>query len=173
MPAQKPGSSKQDYQTPPEFLSAVKRRLGIPDFHYDLAASAENSVVRYASGNVVQEAYFSEDDDALSVNWAECYDGEEDTKWMYLNPPYADITPWVQKCAEESARGAHIACLVPASTGSNWWRDWVQNHAYILFLNGRITFVGADGPYPKDCALLLYTPFIRSGSAVWNWREVA
>lgn len=90
---------------------------------------------------------------------------------MWLNPPYANIEPWVQKCAEESKRGAHIACLVPASVGANWWRDWVVNDSYQLFLNGRLKFVGCTDYYPKDCALLLYTPFIRSGSAIWNWRE--
>ncbi len=38
-PKQKPGRSKQDYGTPPEFLDAVKARFRIEAFDCDLAAS--------------------------------------------------------------------------------------------------------------------------------------
>lgn len=157
MPEQKPGRSKQDYQTPPEFLAAVKSRLCIEEFEFDLAASEENTVV--------PGRFFSEADNALSDVWL------TSGGWLWCNPPYGDIGPWVERAASQSDLGAHIAMLVPASVGANWWRDYVVNESYQLFLNGRLTFVGAEGPYPKDLALILYTPFIRSGSAVWNWRE--
>lgn len=160
MPKQKPGRSKQDYQTPPEFLEAVRNRLD-DYFIYDLAASSDNCVVY---------SYFDESMDSLKQDWTKLRDADEPNKWCWLNPPYGNIEPWVKKCAEESLKGAHIACLVPASVGANWWRDYVENDAYVLFLNGRLKFVGAKDYYPKDCALLLYTPFIRSGSAVWDWR---
>lgn len=161
MPEQKPGRSKQDWQTPESFVKAVEARLG-SRFVWDLAASHDNCVTAQ---------FFDEEMDALTRSWQGLRDCDDPNHWLWLNPPYADISPWVEKCATESARGAHIACLVPASVGANWWRDWVVPHGYILFLNGRLTFVGADAPYPKDLALILYTPFIRSGSATWNWRE--
>lgn len=160
------GSSKQDWATPPEFLDAVKARLQ-NDFAFDLAASDDN---------VVDDGPFWDvKDNALIKDWTAImpmmYQNGTSSPWLWLNPPYANLSPWVQKCASESANGAHIACLVPASVGSNWWRDYVVPHAYILFLNGRLKFVGAKDFYPKDLCLLLYTPFIRSGSATWNWRE--
>lgn len=160
MPQQKPGRSKQDYQTPPEFLTAVKNRLHIGDFDWDLAATDENKVCpcHHGPGSVFGE-------DALRVAW------RHDDGWMWLNPPYADIKPWVQKAASESQQGAHIAMLVPASVGANWWKAHVVNESYQLFLNGRIKFIGALDYYPKDCALLLYTPFIRSGNAIWSWND--
>jgi len=160
VPKQQPGKSKQDYQTPPEFLEAVKARLQIKDFGWDLAASDENCVSPYG--------YYDEATNSLTA--ADWQSKTPETLWQWLNPPYADIKPWVKKCAEESLKGAHIACLVPASTGANWWKEHVTNDAYVLFLNGRITFVGATAPYPKDCALLLYTPFIRKGSDIWTWK---
>ena len=158
VPIQKPGRSKQDYQTPLEFLIAVRSKLWITDFAIDLAASAQNSVV---SG-----CYYDEAVDSLKQTW-------QFGSWCWLNPPYADIRPWVEKAAHESALGARIAMLVPASVGANWWKDYVVNSSYQLFLNGRLTFAGCTTPYPKDCALLLYTPFIRSGNAVWEWRKDA
>jgi len=46
MPKQKPGLSKQDYATPPEFIAAVKKRFGITRFDLDLAAVTENTVAK-------------------------------------------------------------------------------------------------------------------------------
>ena len=164
MPAQKPGRSKQDYQTPEDFVLAVQRRLHIPYFGWDLAADKDNTQAT---------RFFTEDDDSLKQVWSSLYYNAAMPEWLWLNPPYADIEPWVKKASEESRLGAFVAMLVPASVGANWWRDYVEFESYQLFLNGRIKFVGAKDYYPKDCALLLYTPFIRSGSAVWDWRSNA
>lgn len=150
------GNSKQDYRTPPELLKAVKQRLQIEEFAIDLAASEENRVA---------PAFYSEPNSALlpqntwhSVGWAWC------------NPPFKDIEPWVFKAAKESMNnGAQIVMLTPVSF-SNWWLDCVDNHAYVCYLNGRIKFVGAEQGYPKDCALLFYTPWGFIGSEIWSWR---
>ena len=158
MPAQRPGNSKQDYQTPPEFIRAVLDRLHSESFVWDLAADADNTVV--------PRCFFSEREDALAQSWANV----STSRWMWLNPPFSIIAPWVEKAWMESQLGgAHIAMLVPASVGSNWWRDWVHDKAHVLLLNGRLTFVGHEDPYPKDCALLLYTPFINGGYESWTW----
>jgi hypothetical protein len=93
--------------------------------------------------------------------------------WAFCNPPYGDIRPWVEKAYTESQDGAQIAMLVPASVGSNWWRDWVEDVAYTIFLNGRITFVGASAPYPKDCAILLYAKYLHGGHVYWRWTAEA
>lgn len=158
MPRQKPGKSKQDYGTPKEFLDAVRNRLCIQEFKVDLAATQENRVCPFWHGldNGIDSL-------ADGVRWN--YNG-----WAWLNPPFSNITPWAAKAAKEAQRGAHIAMLIPASVGANWWRDWVEAYAYQSFLNGRITFVGETTPYPKDCALLLYTPWQFMGHEIWNWR---
>lgn len=158
-PPQKPGRSKQDYGTPPEFLSAVKRRLGIKRFDCDLAASAENAVVR--------NCYYTKSDDALRLRSWLVAGG-----WNWLNPPYSNIAPWVKRaCLERDTRGVQTAVLIPAAVGSNWWRDWVHEKARVRFLNPRLTFVGCKDPYPKDCALLLYDDADSSDFYdVWTWR---
>lgn len=159
-PKQKPGKSRQDYGTPPAFLEALKRRLCIEEFSIDLAAS---------EGNAVAHNYYTEATDALSpdIIWNP-YDG-----WAFCNPPYSHITPWVEKASEEFVnRGAKVAMLVPAAVGANWWYNYVDGIASVLFLNGRLTFVGETAPYPKDCAILLYQPYVRGGSyECWNWRD--
>lgn len=159
MPIQKPGRSKQDYCTPTEFLAAVKDRLCIGNFDMDVAATAENAVC---------VNYYDESMDALSRQWLVTQGG-----WIWCNPPFGKITPWVKKAAWESYNGASVAMLVPASVGSNWWRDYVELYAYQVFLNGRITFVGESTPYIKDCALLFYTPWGFTGHEVWTWGHVS
>lgn len=160
-PRQKPGLSRQDYGTPPAFLAAVKARLGIADFTMDLAADAANRVT---------DGYFDQHDDALAKPWP--VDG-----WNWLNPPYSRIGPWAQKAYRTSRwEGAHTAMLIPAAVGSNWWREWVHEKCRVLFLNPRLTFVGCDAPYPKDCALLLYSAVAITGQGsydVWTWKQKA
>ena len=146
-------ATRQDYPTPPEFIQAVQQRLG-DSLNWDLAASPDNAKA---------SRFFTESDDALTQKWPS-------GGWCWLNPPYANIRPWVQKAWEESRTGVQIVMLIPASVGSNWWMEWVTNKAYITFLNGRITFVGHTTVYPKDCALLLYAPFLEGGSCTWGWR---
>lgn len=170
-PKQKPGLSKQDYCTPPEFLAALKRRLCIKRFWCDLAASKDNAVAEW---------FYTEEDNSLLQCWnsEECnyfipkWDAGE---WAFCNPPFAKIKPWVFKASMEAMYGAQVAILVPAAVGSNWWKHWVHDNAHVLFLNGRLSFI-PDKPkwlYPKDCAILLYTPHSRGGYEVWNWREHA
>lgn len=153
MPQQKPGKSKQDYQTPPELLEAIRRRLNIKDFALDVAASPENRVC---------EDCYTEEDNALILPWAI-------RGWNWCNPPYANIGDWVEKAIYESCQGAYTAMLIPASVGSNWWSH-AEKYCYQLFLSPRITFVGCDTPYPKDCALLLFTPMGLTGNQVWRWK---
>lgn len=157
MPEQKPGRSRQDYGTPKELLTAVQRRLKVNHFTVDLAASHENTVC---------ELYFTEECNSLAQNWLVASRGG----WAWLNPPFADLAPWVTKAAVESATGAHIAMLVPSSVGSNWWKKWVEPFAYVAHLTGRLTFVGETTPYPKDCSLLFYQPGWFVGSTCWDWR---
>lgn len=161
MPKQKPGRSKQDYQTPPELLAAVERRLH-SHLIFDLACRSDNRVAEYG---------YCHDwgVDALIMDWAGDIDSR--TGWAWLNPPFGTIEPWVSKAYAESLRGLLVAVLVPASVGSNWWRDWVEHKAFALFLNPRVTFVGETTPYPKDCALLLYSPLRLAGAETWTWKS--
>lgn len=157
MPIQKPGKSKQDYRTPPEFIAAVKRRLHIDNFWIDLAADKDNAVANL---------FYSEEDSAFDNPWG-MY--ETAGQWAWCNPPYNDIQPWVYQASLEAKLGANIAMLLPASVGSNYWKEYVEPYAYQSFLNGRLTFIGCDASYPKDCALLLYTPWGFTGHEIWSW----
>jgi len=158
MPPQKPGKSKQDYETPKDFLSVVQRRFGL--ITIDLAASKDNAVT---------PLFFT---DAFNNDWG--YEIGNGTAW--LNPPFADIKRFIKQCAfaqTDLSPWGTIVVLTPASVGSNWFRDYVWGKAAVYALNGRITFVGETSPYPKDCMLSVYNAWPMTHFEVWNWRENA
>lgn len=147
------GASKQDYETPPEFLNAVTHRFG--PINCDLAARKDNTK---------GQNWIDISRDSLTVKWHE-YRGN-----CWLNPPFDNITPWAKKCADESQKGAQILFLTPASVGANWFCNYVFEKAHVIFLNGRIRFVGAKDFYPKDCILSVFG-IDAPGFSVWKWNS--
>lgn len=179
MPKQKPGRSEQSVQTPTEFMAKVAKKFGKPV--WDLAADEKNTQCG--------DCYFDENNDSLKQDWSRLsyewnytQDGHFGDAPFWLNPPYKKIRPWVKKAVESDAR---ILVLVPASVGSNWWRDHVHDQCLVHFLNGRITFVGHKAPFPKDLALLEYNlfkpewsdqahgtfPTLQTGYRIWSWNS--
>jgi phage N-6-adenine-methyltransferase len=185
MPAQKPGSSKQDYQTEARLLVAVKHKLQIPGFSLDAAADPTNAVA---------DLYYTVEENGLLTPW-----NPLDPQWevpiggvVWCNMPFEKIEPWVEKAWAEAQLGTRSALLVPAGVGSDWWGDWVHGKAQVWLLNGRLCFIPdwattidpatlKDGKtpacytqpplYPKDCCVLIYGPEVTPGYEFWYWRE--
>lgn len=165
-PRQKPGQSETVVVTPPEFMAAVHATLGIAGFDIDLAAGEDNSQGLF---------YYDKETNGLEQEWTN-FNYRVSNPWFWCNPPYDDIRPWVEKASREVGwrrildRQPSLAMLVPASVGSNWWRDYVHKKCKVLFLNGRIQFVGHTTGYPKDLALLLYGIDV-VGYDIWRWKD--
>lgn len=155
------GKSKQNYATPLNFINAVRKKFDIADFDIDLAADDDNAKAL---------TYFTEADDSLSFHW------DFPGKHLWLNPPFGDIRPWVDHAS--LAVCASLFVLIPASVGSNWYRDFVHRKALVYFLNGRIPF-DPDNPkwgFPKDCMLCVYGDWINLDTSggpfdVWDWKK--
>ena len=166
MPAQKPGKSKQDYQTPKNLIDAIKKEYEIKQFRIDLAASKRNAQAQF---------FFSKKTDAFKQDWVKAI-GSNGSAW--LNPPYTNIGKWTMRCAESAydleTVGSRIFLLVPASVGSNWFAD-MYRVCHVVALNGRITFVGHKKPYPKDCILAIFgeLPYglKHEHMSVWRWKK--
>lgn len=151
------GNSRQDYGTPRVFLDAVEARFG--ELQFDLAATAENAVTT---------EYYDENINALSSDWAANLASFVNCL-AWLNPPFADIAPWAERCARFSSPRLRILLLVPASVGSNWFAEHVHKKAVVLGLSPRLTFVGMKDPYPKDLILCAFG-FGCSGFDLWRWK---
>lgn len=165
MPPQKPGRSRQCYVTPDDFMFAVEERFG--NIYFDLAATEKNAKAT---------RFFTRRQNALEQLWAgkvaKVAFPSGYTFW--LNPPYANIDPWLDKCTLEQPflhGTGKILVLVPASVGSNWFTDYVLHKASIYFLKGRLCFI-RNKPYPKDLMLLAYrNPALPTPAFVWDWKN--
>ena len=145
-------ASKQNYATPPEFIAAVERRFGKLDF--DLAADESNHQTPRWFGPG------GEQPDALAATWP--------SGRLWLNPPFANVTPWVKKCAQHTGE---IFLLVTASVGANWFRDYVAPCADVYLLSGRLCFDGKN-VFPKDCIIARF-PYMgqRPTIYIWGWQS--
>lgn len=158
--------SKQDYQTPKNFIQAVENRFG--KISFDLAASAHNTQhERYfaapGSEDLFAEGYdlFAQDLGALSKTVAR-------RSIMWLNPEFKRIEPYAEKIATAKlVNEVRIGFLVPASIGSNWYRDFVYGKSATKHLHGRLCFDGIH-PFPKDCLFALFGDS-ELGTTIWEW----
>ena len=162
------GSSEQTVCTPQDLIGAVENRFGAITF--DLAASDAD--------DALANQFFTPDDDSLSPR----------TRWpasgvLWLNPPFGNVEPWVQRCARWVTDGSGLLCpapdsllllLVPASVDSNWWMRHVAGHARVLALNPRVKFKGHAQGFPKPLALCVYDPRFHTQPALvepWRWKK--
>jgi phage N-6-adenine-methyltransferase len=155
MPKQKPGKSRQDYGTPPEFLRAIERDFNVIRWMRDLAAHANNAVCEewYGPGGIAE--------DSLKIPWTMPGD-------LWLNPPFSDIDSWARKCAT-TERSGRIFQLSPASIGTNWYAEIAHGRAHVVALSPRLTFVGETDAYPKDLMLLVWSA-VKGGFSTWRWK---
>jgi site-specific DNA-methyltransferase (adenine-specific) len=83
--------------------------------------------------------------DGLSIEWG---------KSNFVNPPYKEIPKWVKKGIEEWRKGKTVVFLLPASTDTAWFHDFILPNAEIRFLRGRVRFTGKPAPFPSIVAIL-------------------
>lgn len=150
-------ASNQSYGTPFPLIRACERFFR-GSIVWDLAANGSNTKASF---------FYDEECNSLQQEWHKITpDG-----LLWLNPPFGNIEPWAQKCAAEARLGARILFLTPASVGANWFANHVHGNAYVLALQGRITFVGASDPYPKDCIISAFG-FGITGFSPWKWNAL-
>jgi phage N-6-adenine-methyltransferase len=150
--------SKQNWRTPLSFLLAVQERFG--GISWDLAASL-------GEGVVPDERCFSPELDSLAQDWKDPRLG----KVAWLNPPFADIDPWVKLASECRDLPRWTLVLVPASIGTRWYEKHVLGKA-MVFGVGRMKFIGSEQQYPKDLMLIAYGYGV-SGHGFFDWKKVA
>ena len=71
------------------------------------------------------------DVDGLSVPWKD---------FTYVNPPYSNVRPWLQKAQKENALGKTIVLLLKVDTlATNYFKQYT-NDVELRFFNHRIKF---------------------------------
>ena len=72
--------------------------------------------------------------DGLSQDWSQAAS-------VFVNPPYADLEAWLQKCAETAVYGTPVVCLGPFRPHRTWFPRLLRK-AEIVSLWYRVMFKG-------------------------------
>lgn len=127
------------------------------NFTVDLACSEENKKCNVG---------FTQEQDSLSIEWNN-YEG-----WLWLNPPYSPLKPWIVKAQEENKKGARIVVLCPPIISTRYF----QNHlpSEIRFIVGRVPFLLDDKEIKantNDSCLLIYDQKVRQPKITYVERD--
>lgn len=106
-------------------------------FNVDAAASDKNHKA---------QTWYTEETDGLTKDWG------ADGAFVFLNPPYDDITPWVEKAIEQIKKHKHITIqmVLPNDNSTLWYRLAAINATEIVNLihdgerSGRVGFIDPD-----------------------------
>lgn len=138
-------SESVEWRTPDWVMGLVRSEF---DLGLDACANAENAQC---------ERYITAQDDCLLIDWGERAQGVA----VWMNPPWGrDIGKYVRRAHEQASKHSLVVvCLLPASTDTRWWHDYVMRAADVRFFRGRLHFVRSDGhtgPCTKGCALVIF-----------------
>ena len=147
-----------EYETPPDFFDVLNRKFG---FTLDVCSTAANAKCR---------RFFTVRENGLAQKWLD-EDGHPARCWM--NPPYGDdeLMRWMAKAHAEALEGATVVCLVPARTHTQWFHR-LCGKAEVLFLRGRLRYVGTSGEAPFAQLVVIFRPGLARpwGMKTWEWR---
>ena len=104
----------------------------------------------------------------LEVEWVGFMENYLPNMAVWMNPPWGrEVGKFVERAYEQCRKHRLIvSCLLPASTDTRWWRDWVWKAGTVQLITGRLRFVREDGhtgPCPKGAAIVTFYPW-HSGS---------
>lgn len=74
----------------------------------------------------------------------------------FVNPPYSNPRPWVQKAIVESMKGNRVVMLLKMDSSTQWFRELQEAGAHFAWLNTRLHH-GAKYPAPFPSMLAILT----------------
>jgi phage N-6-adenine-methyltransferase len=125
-----------EWATPQPVFNALDREF---NFGFDVCAEHETAKC---------PEYWTIEDDALSKDWA------KDTrmifgKYLFCNPPYSKIGPWVDKAVDAQFNSVGTVMLCMCDPSVKWFGKAISYASEIRFItNGRLAFL-KDGVEQK------------------------
>lgn len=141
------------WRTPPALFASLDAEFC---FQLDAAAAPHNALCR---------KFITAEQNTLETPWA---DYLSIPGYVWLNPPYSDITPFVKKAAAESANQIGTVMLVPADTSVGWFKESIQTASEVRFITaGRLAFINPVTGKPvsgnnKGSMLIIWRPYPRT-----------
>ncbi|MCU8817795.1 phage N-6-adenine-methyltransferase [Klebsiella quasipneumoniae] len=148
-----PADQRDIWRTPPALFACLNAEFC---FQLDAAAAAHNALCR---------KFITAEQNTLETPWA---DYLSIPGYVWLNPPYSDITPFVKKAATESTNQIGTVMLVPADTSVGWFKEAIQTASEVRFITaGRLAFINPVTGKPvsgnnKGSMLIIWHPYPRT-----------
>ena len=74
---------------------------------------------------------------------------------IFVNPPYSNVTPWVQRAIQAYNEGCQVYMLLKNDTSTKWFSMLHEAGAKFMFMNGRLRFsTGKTAPFPSMLVVL-------------------
>lgn len=130
-------SKSNEWATPIEFYKELDN-----EFHFNLDPCSDDT-------NYKCEKHFTLADDGLSKNW----EGYR----VFCNPPYSDISKWVEKAFREGHKdNTIVVMLIPARTDTKYFHDYILYRSEIRFVKGRLKFGEGKNSAPFPSMVVIF-----------------
>jgi phage N-6-adenine-methyltransferase len=128
-----------EWSSPREIVEPLTEAIG--GFDLDPCSGAESSAF-------ADETY-TENDDGLRQDW-------EGSVWV--NPPYSEVQLWVNKAAQEVARGHadQVMFLCKGDSSTNWWQSAASHADCVLAIDHRLSFGDGENSAPFASHIFLF-----------------
>ena len=95
------------------------------------------------------ERHYTIADDGLSHSWGGCR--------VFCNPPYSDISRWVEKAYREATKdNTLVVLLIPSRTDTRYFHNFINHRAEIRFIKGRLKFGEQKNSAPFPSMLVIF-----------------
>lgn len=131
-------SSKSDeWSTPQDIFDSLDREFC---FNLDPCSTDENHKCA---------KYYTQKEDGLKQDWRGAT--------VFCNPPYSNISAWVEKCYREGTKdNTTVVLLIPSRTDTRYFHDFIYNRAEIRFIKGRLKFGGHSNSAPFPSMVVIF-----------------
>lgn len=127
------------WATPRRVIETLEQPLD--GFDVDPASGAEDEPIA--------PTRYTVEDDGLAQSWH----GD-----VWLNPPYSDPGPWLEKAREEIEEGDAeiVVALIKGDTSTSWYHRHAVEADFTCFVDGRLKFEGASSQAAFPSHILVY-----------------
>lgn len=154
-----PPNARDRRGTPPGLVQLISKRTKL-EFVRDVCAEP---------GTSQADRYWSEEADALTKEWAYWYwidtsEGDHERLPAYwMNPPYSDPSPWIEKAIREAANGCITVGLLPDDRSTGWYQTLRAHASGMLVADRRLPFLDEHGipqfGNPKGSIIPIFAPW--------------
>ena len=148
-----PKEDKDKRQTPKAVFNRIQELINIP-FVHDVAAESHTAKC---------PSFWTKEDDAFSKDWLDPLIGHSLPSALFCNPPFSNMTPWLEHAYATAKRGGIVVVLCPDDRSVGWYQDHLEDKAQIIYIpDRRISFEDKDGipqkGNPKGTAFGVFLP---------------